>query len=270
MSSWDHDSDPERWYHSSKQAWRHTEEWPSWSEARLDTEAHVTYLEKQVADLRTNVTQLTTRLEKVEVCSLNHEALIALLSERGSQRQDLQFVVEARRRGILPDERRHGILPVAVHDAPRRQGNLPVDPWQGAAARRHGILPGGVHVAACPQICSTLHSRHKASVISPTVLESMSDPQYSWMSSVDSKGLGRILDPMYEALNRRGAAWRFRREGKKIYTAQLACAHCCTMFQLVAEYSAGTFSVETEENLAKFLLVEHTPEMQLRPEEWSH
>jgi hypothetical protein len=82
--------------------------------------------------------------------------------------------------------------------------------------------------------------------------------------------LRRVLEPMYEALKRPGAAWRFRRDGKRIYTAQLACAHCCTMFQLDADYSAGTFSVATEENLAIFLLVEHTAAMQLRPEEWSH
>ena len=147
MSSWDQDSDPQRWYHSSKQAWRHTDEWPSWSEARLDTEAHVTYLEKQVADLRTNVTQLTTRLEKAEVCSLNHEAWIALLSERGSQRQELQFVVEARSRGTVPDVRRQGTLPVAVQDAPRRQSILEVDPWQDAGAREQGTLPVAVQDA---------------------------------------------------------------------------------------------------------------------------
>jgi hypothetical protein len=212
-----------------------------------------------VVDLRTNVTQLTSRLKELEACSGTQQALIAQLSER------LQFVVEARSRGIVPDERRQGTLPVAVQDAPR----LRVDTWQDGAARRQGNLQGKVHIAAGPQNCSTLHSSHNASVISPTSLESMLVPQYSWLSSVDSKGLGRISGSMYTALNRPGAAWRFDRTGKKIYTAQLACAHCCTMFQLAAEYNGGTFSVETEENLARFLLVEDTPEMQLGPEEWS-
>ena len=182
MSSWDHDSDLERWYHSSKQAWRHTDEWPSWSEARLDTEAHVTMLEKQVADLRTNVTQLTTRLEKNEACSRTHQAVIAQLEDLASRKEDLQFVVDARRRGIQLDEFQtrqissgsqnaaRRLLPVAIQDAPRRQSIPQVDPWQDFAARRQGNPPGGDTVAAAPQICSTLHSSHRASVISRTVL----------------------------------------------------------------------------------------------------
>jgi hypothetical protein len=103
-----------------------------------------------------------------------------------------------------------------------------------------------------------------------TVLEMMSSTEWSWMSSVASKGLGRILAPMSQALNRRGAAWRFRSEGKRVYTAQLACAHCCAMFQLDTEWPSGTFSPSCEENLARFLLVENTAAMQLRPEEWTH
>jgi hypothetical protein len=229
--------------------------------------ASALYVLSQVCFTPWSYTWLATRLEEVEACTRNQQALIAQLIERGSQQEEFQFLVP-RRHGILPDERRHGILPVEVHDAARRHGILPGEVHD--AARRHGILPGGVHVAARLPICSTLHSSHLASVISPTVLESMSSPQWSWMSSVEAKGLGRILATMSQALNRRGAAWRFRRDGNKIYTTQLACAHCCTMFQLDADYSAGTFSVATEENLAIFLLVEHTREMQLRPEEWSH
>jgi hypothetical protein len=300
MSSWNHGSYPEGSYHSGKKAWSSTDDWPSWSVARLESEAHINYLDGQVANLQSAITQLTDKLE-------TQQAQIDHLMERACKQDELQFVVEQRKRGIS-DQGRQGIPPVALtqnilavdpwqdaaalkhsrlpgrvvdrkqsDDAIRReirqaaiQSIQQMDPWHNAAAQRQVISPGGVHEAGSLNKCSTLHSSHLGTEISPTLLKEMLDPQYSWISSVESKGLGRIQRALYRALNRSGAAWFFARGGKSYYTAQLACAHCCTMFQIETEYLANTFSSATEETLARFLLVEHDEAMQLRPEEWSH
>jgi uncharacterized coiled-coil protein SlyX len=239
MSSWNHGSYPEGSYHSGKKAWSSTDDWPSWSVARLESEAHVAYLEGQVANLHSAITKLTDKLEE-------QQAQIDHLMERACQQDELQFVVEQRRRGI-PDQGRHGIPPVALtqnilavdpwQDAAalrhsslpgrvvdRKQSILPVDalrrevlqaavqsirqvdPWHNAAAQRQVISPGGVHEAGSLNKCSTLHSSQLGQVISPTLLAEMLDPQYSWLASVESKGLGRIGRAMYRALNRPGAA----------------------------------------------------------------
>jgi hypothetical protein len=90
-------------------------------------------------------------------------------------------------------------------------------------------------------------------------VKNMEYSQWAWITSLESKGMGRI--PLRAALRRHGSDWRFHREGKAYYVAQIACYHCWTQFQVSVDDGASV--TDGEMALARFLLVHDTQEMQL-------
>ena len=102
----------------------------------------------------------------------------------------------------------------------------------------------------------------------PTMLANMNMALWSWTSSMEARGMGRLMAVAHTTLSQKEAAWAAQGDGKKLFVASLCCRRCGIFIEMGAHQ--GRYNEAQERELAYFLMLEDSAEMQVPVYNWPH
>ena len=135
-------------------------------------------------------------------------------------------------------------------------------PWTDAAlSRPEYCFEKGLHRTA-----DSNESLYKVS--HPYLIQTMSMSLWSWVSTMQSRGMTRLMSIADTALSRPEAAWAAQTAGKKLFSSTFCC-RCGGMFRNLGA-NQGRFNARQKQELAYILMLESSRVMQIPAQGYLH